>query len=139
MKIKVNIDFITPSLEDSLREELVSLDLPDCLGSCYSPVINRYIEVEETSILELTKAIPEEEVVIKDLEQLKSIIFTSETILVGKSLTKEGLSLLAIKKKSLVKDAAQKLKKCIDCKYFDMCFKLTTNFLELLKINISSQ
>lgn len=132
MDIKINVDAVGRKIDDCVESSLIGKDLPLCLGTMYPPVIQRVADFDSKILLIHIDAIPVDERVIEDITELTldNNMFNG----LKYTLTKQGLKDIEKYKKERAKSYADQLSKCVVCKMVDVCFKLTSNYLKVIKM-----
>lgn len=130
MKIKVNLDYAQPSINEMIEAKLQSAKLPTCLGSMTPPIIKGIVEIDDAKILQPIDSIPLSNLVTKDL--IPKILIggprNSYTIDVN------GKAFVDKLKEEQVIAYANHVIKCAACTVHDLCSKLTTFYLKTIEI-----
>lgn len=131
MRIRLKINGFGSPTKQLIQEELQSRDLPPCLGNMIPLIIRKVVDFKEDEIMAHRNAVPVDEIGSE---------FTFENSVNYQQfckdyvITQQGIDLLENYKKQCAKDYAEKISKCVVCELQDVCYKLTTNYLELIKL-----
>ena len=132
MEITVNSAMVGTSLETIIQAKMAERNLPGCLGYMFPSIMSKFIETEDTELLALTESLKDDEKVIVDMKEFIVSGITDTTKL---CLTKTGLEKIEKAKIETAILYVDKLKKCTECQYVDVCHRLTQNYLQLVKLN----
>lgn len=135
MKVEIKIDALNPKLDSLIEKGLEEAGLPSCLGNMIPPIMVRMIEVEDAEFFSNRNTISPQEIGMEDTSKLVRLPMTNTNMV----LTIEGLKKLQEYKESRAKVYIEHIKKCSNCDKVDLCYKLTTNYLKMISLELNNQ
>lgn len=143
MKVSINIDKIGKGLDAMIIEELENNKLPPCLGNMTPPLLSRVINVDDSIVFKPKSSVPDEqvirkasEIIVKDVDDVHQVDpkFLNDIEGVDLVLTKEGLDYIEDYKEKRAHQYVEHVSGCLTCELIDVCYKLTKNFLALVRL-----
>jgi len=133
MKVKVNLDLFG-SVDEQIELELGKSSIPSCLGNMCPPLISSIVDIDSELLLAKKESMPEE-----NFSKINpSDIFASERdceIFPDFGVSVPGEARLRELREKSIDKYVSRLKKCAaPCKYMDLCHKLTTHYLNTIKL-----
>ena len=139
MKVSVNIDAIGDDINSLVRDKLRERGLPECLGNMCPPIVCSVAELEDTSIFSNRKTTPPENIVMSSVLPLlnrkgKANLDSNSMYTMVKDLVLDvnGEKLIKAHKEDLSDLLVDKLQRCVNCKYTEICNQLTTHYLKTI-------
>jgi hypothetical protein len=133
MQVIINVDVVTPTLEGLIEEVAKEQGIPECLGDMVPPLLGKDISVEDTKVFKVKNSIPTEEWERDDLINFVKSTYDCD----NKVLTNKGADHIIKIKRKMAEAYVNKIKKCVTCKYIDVCDKLTKNYMMAAQNNIN--
>lgn len=127
MKIKINLNSFGRKLSTLITSQLDELKYPSCLGTQSPTIISNMFEIESDEYIDVRFNVPEAQRSSTIMEH-----FTDDPILSNSFqyvLTKEGEDKLELFKKEYTEKYTKKLLKCMECRLFEKCSSISTNYL----------
>ena len=134
MKIRINLDGVGTPIDKLITNKLSNLDLPGCFGKMTLPILKKEVIVDdrEYNILYPTKTLP-----VSERISPENII--SGTDIKEFSITKESIKKINKIKEDRTNEYVSRISDCLNCKYSDICSKLTLNYLISISILIGGK
>lgn len=136
MKIPVNLTALEINVEKQIQDSLTTKGFPSCLGSMYPPIVeyepeieitDLFVEPESVDFINVMKINPQSVVPADHEDKVKNTVISKDSY---ESIVKQTVFAVDHYTESVIK--------CVTCKYADICYKLTTNYLKLIDITLKN-
>jgi len=136
MKVSINIDKVGGGLDKLIMDKLSEKELPSCLGNMTPPLLSRIINVDDSIVFKPKSSVAKEQVIENAAAIVVTRIDDLDDDLKGTDLvlTKEGLDYIEDYKERRAQEYVDHVSNCVACDLIDICYKLTKNFLTLVRL-----
>jgi hypothetical protein len=131
MQVKVKIDAVGTPLDTYIEKNLTQVGLPTCFGSMIPPIIKRQVLFDDLSILKDREAVSENQIAVDDISE---IVDGAKTYCSKRVMDKKGVEKIEEYKEKRAEKYTAQLLKCSQCKFIDICDKLTNNYLRVISV-----
>jgi hypothetical protein len=133
MKVQVNVDSLSPTLEGLIKQKLESQGLPGCLGNMTPPIIESFVDMDFDEVFKKRDSVPEENIVLTDLSHLVSDI-RWQSLVGGRILDKNGEIAIKQHKEFLSTEYVMLIALCVNFSHKSLCDRLTYHYLTTIAL-----
>jgi len=134
MNVTIDINKIGESISSLIKKKLKTKNLPECLGNMAPPVTRTTLTIEDT-IFKIRHSIPKENVVADDVRSIVVYQKYDTDLMYDKFvLDINGKSVIEAIKEEAATSYVDHVSACALCKHVDVCDKLTTHYLQTIKL-----
>jgi translation initiation factor IF-2 len=127
MKIKIDLDSFGKEMNSMIAEQLDELKYPVCLGTQSPIILENIMDVDSDDYIDVKFNVPEAQRSKVNMEEFTdNPIFSNNFQYV---LPKECENSLEETKKQITKKHVKKLIQCMECRLFEKCSSISTNYL----------
>jgi len=137
--MRIKIDGIGAPIKKMIADKLVASNVPGCLGNMCPKIIEATINIEESAVLRIQESIKKE---LVEIDNIVDVLIDDKNKFLDYSkyaLTKEGFDKISGIKESSVEEYVNQVIMCTQCKYVDVCNKLTQNYIMNIYIKVLEQ
>lgn len=136
--ITINLHKLTESnsYDSIINNLLTQAALPPCLGTMTPKLLKANVEVEETELFVLKDSVDPSELTDICYNDIVEVSFNAmlNKEHANKFLTKEGLKRIEEYKQAQAAEHVAKLVNCTKCRLVDVCYKLTSLYMEAIQL-----
>lgn len=134
MNVIVDINKIGEGISSLIKKKLKAKKLPECLGNMSPPIIGSTVTIEDT-IFKVRYSIPKENVVLDDVRNIVLYQKYDTDLTYDRFvLDVNGKSVIESIKEEAATSYVDHVSACVLCKHIDVCSKLTTHYLQTIKL-----
>jgi len=137
MKIPISLTALDIDIDKHIKDNLTTKGFPSCLGCLYPPIVEYDPEVELTDLFvepesvdsyNIMKINPQNVVPVDHVDKVKNTVISKDSY---DKVVKQVVFTADHYAASLIECAT-------NCKYVEICHKLTTNYLKLVEISLKN-